>query len=53
MWKYWRANGNCGRCGVPTEIYKVTGKPYSECFEHRLATAKRKMLSMRRLRKSH
>jgi len=53
MWNHWRSFGNCGRCGEPTNINYLTGKPYAECFKHRLETANRKRLSMRRLRKSH
>lgn len=51
MWRHWRANGNCGRCGKPAGINKQNGKPYSECFKHRLMTANRMRIEMRRRRR--
>ena len=50
LWRRWRAVGACGRCGKPTNINKLTNEPYSECFKHRIKTAKRKRLSMRKKR---
>jgi hypothetical protein len=49
-WHEWRKYGCCGRCGLPTNINKSTGKPYSECFRHRLLTAERCRLMMKNRR---
>jgi hypothetical protein len=51
MYKYWRSHGLCGRCGLPVEIYRITGKSYSECFKHRLQSANRQRTYQRIKRK--
>lgn len=38
--KRWRDVGACVRCGKPTPINKRTGKPFQECFKHRLKAAR-------------
>jgi hypothetical protein len=38
--KRWKDVGACVRCGEPTSINPKTGKPFQECFKHRLKAAK-------------